>query len=627
MFKNAKWIWYKNQGDVNSYGEFYSSFVSCGNETIKLSCDGDYALFINGKFVSSNQYGDFEHYKSVDILDISKYTVSGKNHLAIIVWHFGQSSQRYKKYNAGLIFEIEDKNGICLSSNENILSRESLAYVSRLNKKISSQLGFSYKYDARCEDLWTQGQGKGFSSSVLVNKECTFIPRPNDKLLLGDFVCAKEIYNQGRVRVFDLGKEYVGLLSFKLTSFCEEEINISYGEYLENGFVKRIIHDRDFSIDYTSVKGECTHTSYMLRFACRYLQIDCHSDTAIDKIGIIPQFYPVKERKDVKLQGIDKEIYEACLNTLRLCMMEHYVDCPWREQCLYAFDSRNQMLSGYYAFENGNFEYAKSNLLLMSKDLRNDGLLSICYPCGIDLTIPSFSLHYITAIKEYIEHSGDTEIIGVVGDKLKEILNTFLNNCKNGLACTFVNNCHWNFYDWSPLLDGYISENEKGYEDDMASLLLLFALNSYKEICQLCALPFEYEGFMQDLRLNIKKKFFDSCQGIILTKGQGIELANALAVLTGVLTDEENEKICELLTQGGLISCSLSLKCFVYDALLKTDKEKYKDFVLNDIRKTYKPMIKTGTVWETVIGKDDFDGAGSLCHGWSSMPIYYFNIL
>ena len=75
------------------------------------------------------------------------------------------------------------------------------------------------------------------------------------------------------------------------------------------------------------------------------------------------------------------------------------------------------------------------------------------------------------------------------------------------------------------------------------------------------------------------------------------------------------------------ISCSLSLKCFVYDALLKTDKEKYKSFVLNDIRKTYKPMIKTGTVWETVIGKEDFDGAGSLCHGWSSMPIYYFNIL
>lgn len=27
------------------------------------------------------------------------------------------------------------------------------------------------------------------------------------------------------------------------------------------------------------------------------------------------------------------------------------------------------------------------------------------------------------------------------------------------------------------------------------------------------------------------------------------------------------------------------------------------------------------------IGESDFDGAGSLCHGWSAMPVYYYNIL
>ena len=100
-----------------------------------------------------------------------------------------------------------------------------------------------------------------------------------------------------------------------------------------------------------------------------------------------------------------KKIYEACINTLELCMMEHYVDCPWREQCLYAFDSRNQMLCGYYAFAGGNKEYARANLLLMSKDIRADRLLSICYPCGTDLTIPSFSLYYFIAVKEYVKYN------------------------------------------------------------------------------------------------------------------------------------------------------------------------------------------------------------------------------
>jgi len=31
--------------------------------------------------------------------------------------------------------------------------------------------------------------------------------------------------------------------------------------------------------------------------------------------------------------------------------------------------------------------------------------------------------------------------------------------------------------------------------------------------------------------------------------------------------------------------------------------------------------------WETIKGADDFGGAGSLCHGWSALPIYYYEIL
>jgi hypothetical protein len=33
------------------------------------------------------------------------------------------------------------------------------------------------------------------------------------------------------------------------------------------------------------------------------------------------------------------------------------------------------------------------------------------------------------------------------------------------------------------------------------------------------------------------------------------------------------------------------------------------------------------TFWETALGDNDFDGAGSLCHGWSALPIYYYHKL
>ena len=69
--------------------------------------------------------------------------------------------------------------------------------------------------------------------------------------------------------------------------------------------------------------------------------------------------------------------------------------------------------------------------------------------------------------------------------------------------------------------------------------------------------------------------------------------------------------------------------CFKYDAWLMTDKEHYKGIILDEIKSVFTPMVEFGnkTVWETVNGEGDFGKAGSLCHAWSSMPVYYYNIL
>ena len=72
--------------------------------------------------------------------------------------------------------------------------------------------------------------------------------------------------------------------------------------------------------------------------------------------------------------------------------------------------------------------------------------------------------------------------------------------------------------------------------------------------------------------------------------------------------------------------CSLSMKTFKYDALLKCDKAKYQSAVLEEIRKDYGKMLAAGatSVWETTDGASAFDNAGSLCHGWSAVPAYLY---
>jgi hypothetical protein len=51
-----------------------------------------------------------------------------------------------------------------------------------------------------------------------------------------------------------------------------------------------------------------------------------------------------------------------------------------------------------------------------------------------------------------------------------------------------------------------------------------------------------------------------------------------------------------------------------------------REYVAAALKRNFDPMILAGatSLWETGKGAADFDGAGSLCHAWSSLPVYYY---
>ena len=77
-----------------------------------------------------------------------------------------------------------------------------------------------------------------------------------------------------------------------------------------------------------------------------------------------------------------------------------------------------------------------------------------------------------------------------------------------------------------------------------------------------------------------------------------------------------------------IVPISLSMNIFLYDALLKIDKN-YAKTVLLDIDEKFGKMLDEGatTFWETELGYKDFNMRGSLCHAWSALPILYYNLL
>lgn len=632
VFGDSEWIWHSEKHCNDDYAEFYAPLRYTGGRVVlHLSCDSDYALYINGRFVSGNQYGDFPHYKIYDTLDVSAFLTRGENRIAIVVWYFGVGSQKYYPDSPGLIFTFLQDGKAVLQSNEKILARRSRAYVCGRMKNVSSQLGFSFLYDMNGEDGWKNGELIGFSAAKTVCKQKNLYPRPNEKLRYGKKAepVFKESRHGGRTFLVDLGKETVGLLSLKVYSETNQRIMVNFGERLSTSNVQRLVGGNDYSVEVLLKKGENEYINPFLRLGCRYLQIVAEEPVEVADLSLIPVFYPVEENKNLpRLSEEEQRIYKLCADTLKLCMLEHFVDCPFREQGLYTYDSRNQMLSRYYAFTGKEyFRYAKSNLLLFAQDRRQDGLLAITAPSNTTLAIPSYSLYYPIAVAEYLKYSGERELEACIMQKMTDIIKVFSDRIEGGLVQNFLEDGYWNFYDWSNGADR-IKENT----DVFINCLYVLSVAAYTEICRIVQKEPLPCLRTDEVKEHIRTAFYDEEKGLYFVsqnKKTYTQLGNSLAILADCVFPDERERILEKLLSGEAEECSLATKTFLYDAMLCTNKEKYRNVILEEIRKNYGNMLRRGATatWETLEGENAFGGDGSLCHGWSAIALYYLYIL
>ena len=650
-FERSKWIWADIDAQPDEYAEFYEeiNFTGKGAE-LYISSDSNYCVYINGTLAAFGQYSDFPYIKVYDKIDVSEYMRYGKNVLAIRVWYYGiDDTQTYYPGQAGLIYSLYADGALLACSSESTKSRLSPTYIHHKCKKITSQLGLSFEYDSKGADAWMFGEADEaypFTNSRVVDIAPSMRERTCKRTCFGETLVGKAV-NLPEVKpvsengiIFDLGREAVGFICLKLLAHTDMPITIAFGEHLVDGHVRRNISTRDFSFIYHPTAGSVNY--YMNPFrrcGCRYVEIITDGKISDAQISLRSVIYPLNRLDPPEnLTLTEQKIYDSCVYTMECCMHEHYEDCPWREQALYTMDSRNQMLSGYYAF--GETLFPKANIELISEDNRDDGLLAICYPMNGELAIPSFSLHYIVECEEYLRYSGDREFIEKIYPKIESTLSVFLEKIDtSGLVDSFSGEHMWNFYEWCDGLEGALFSRAGGVEITDVKHLALNALLSYA-IDRMISINTilgkdnaELISIKETLNRAIYQVFYDSNRGLCTTL-KGIQhysaLTNSWAILAGVLNVDEASRAAEEMIKGDdVIGASLSMRCFFYDALIKVDKVKYTPYILSHIEKTYTPMLSlgNGTVWETDLGESDFDNAGSLCHGWSAIPIYYYNIL
>lgn len=618
--RKAQWIWLKEEKD-DGYGEFRCNFTleEIKDVKLKLSFDGFCSVFVNGELAFFKQCADYPYYKIYDEIDITRFCKKD-NEIIFNVYHMGLDTFIYYKARAGLIFEVIGDGKVAAYSSEQTESREDIRYKNGYKKIITVQIGYSFYFDNSLEGLLP------FEKSVTVEKTRDLHKNKLKPLELKERLPFKIINADEKSVLIDLGRECAGFLDIDIDSAAEQNILIAYGEHIEDGKVRRIIGSRDFSVEIRLKKGENKYLNALRRIAGRYLEIFFEKEINIKYSGIRPVYYPITEKPFIAKNEAEQKIYDTSVKTLRLCMHEHYEDCPWREQSMYQTDSRNQMLCGYYAFNET--EFARENLVLMSKGMTGYGLTELTFPARNTPIIPSFNLAYVVAVKEYIEYTKDESILKEIGKELDRIIETFASRIEeNGLIANF-GAPFWNFYEWSEgsantdEIERKDNANYKKQYDLLLNCMYVNSVNAYNEIS---GRKIETSRTIAGIR----KTFFNKEIGLFFasTANENLytELGNAFAVLSGAA--ENAEEICKKLAgKNDMVEVTLSMSCFKYDALLKTD-EKYSEYVESDINECYGYMLKKGATsfWETLKGESDFDGAGSLCHGWSAMPVYYFN--
>lgn len=676
---NAKPIWISNtENMVNQYVDFKKEFytnTAQSNVKLFISADTQYACFVNQKFISCGQYSAVKEERYYDEIDITEYVKKGRNELLVMAYFQGKSSFSCVSVTPMLIFAV-DTGCDSFVSDANTLCRTEVRYDCGEIEQMSSQLLYTFHYDAckTCKN-WQPAVEMNISSISLLPRpiqRCHLLPQRNGRMIAQGyfencgiydnpapkmqyaFLQAKEtteifetalsgpltIENRislkkadhGVYIVFDLMKETAGYFAMELTAAKGTVLDIAYGEHLDDLRVRAYPGGRNFAFRYICKQGRQQFVHYLKRIAGRYLQLHIsHAEKfEIHNFGLFPCEYPFTEKRGFKGDRLLEKIYRTSVDTLKLCFHEHYEDCPWREQGMYMMDSRLQMLCGYFAFDNTDTQKDAIRIFMKSGD--ETGRLPLTAPGSeFSLAIPAFILMWITALKEYMEFSGDLQTVGEMIGFAEKIIRFFHSKYDNN-AIKMSDDEMWNFYDWSYGLDNARWKERiipKERYDAPLILYYIMALQNYSVMLKAFGKETEKVKREEELMKKQVNKLFWS-EGMEMYKTYSVEkehfceLVQSLAICTNTVPTATREQLMDKLSKNKCgVPATLSMLFFKYEALL-TEK-KYYPVVLDDIAEKWGTMLLQGATsfWETEDGGYAFINGGSLCHGWSATPAYF----
>jgi alpha-L-rhamnosidase len=653
-----------------------------------ITADQCYMLYVNGQYVGRGPARGFQDKWAYDEYDLSAQLVRGHNWLSIRVYNGGSSTFGYCfESRAGLLCAARWK-GLTLASDADWPSRVSPAYRAD-TERVSIQLNFQEQVDTRLDDQawirstrapkdWPEGSDaqafgvqpwyaleprgipnmghrvlpyeractaasgpcdKGFGDTpnvaTVLRRElprATWRPTTSGRVTAGGLPVEMPASGRGKwtAVVVDLGQLSVGTLLVDARGAAGgETVDIHFSEVLNEDGSSHMPSSPHISMAARIVlaQGRTRHELFHM-MGHRYAVVVMRNSTRPIRLTLALRetLYPLKIRGSFECgDPVLNDIHRISVRTQQICMLDSYVDTPWREQAQWWGDARVQARNTFH-LDNDPRLLVRGVRCIARQSVPN-GLTYGHAPTNSHICVlPDFSLIWALTLWDYYHQTGDLDLFREQWPRAEWMLGYFTGEGRGKSGLLQYDERYWLFLDWTDI--------HKTGTPTLLNLWYLLALEKLAEMADLAGMADEtrrLKRLHREQKKLILSTLWDRKKGLfhdgLTSRGKPVRSWSihnqTLAILCGLQKRHWPAMIASHLLpylRGRKVAGALPSSywvTYVYGVMAEMG---YGGDVVGHIRRAFAPMIPTGGTWETF---DWAPGHGTTSHAWAAHPIYH----
>lgn len=621
----ASWISCTSNVDtVNSWTAFRKAFTlekKISSARVRIAVDSKYWLWINGQlavFEGGLKRGPTPLDTYFDEVELAPYLRTGKNTIAILVWHFGKDGFSHKNSGrSGLIFDLQ-ASGLELLSDSSWKSIQVKAYQTADLPIPNFRLPESnILYDGRKDIGFWQSENYDDFRMLPAKALGKAGDSPWNKLVVRPIPLFKD---------FGL-KNYISQNERTITNssdtiICELPYNAQVTPYLkiEAPEGKRIMICTDNYLLYNG-GANIIGAEYITRSGIQeYESLGWMNGHKV--LYIIPKGIKVLELK-YRESGYDTEfvgsfhcsdlffnkLWEKANRTLYITMRDSYMDCPDRERAQWTGDAVNEAGESFYALSTSSHALTKKWLYELIRWQRPNGSLFAPVPAGnYNKELPCQVLASIGyyGLWTYYKYTGDKKTIADLYDGAKCYMNIWEPDGKGTMK---LRKGDWTWGDWGEDRDMLLIYN----------LWYYLAAKSMRNMAHELGKPIDeanYSTFMLKFKTSFNDQFWNgTAYRDPAYTGKTDDRTQALAVVSEIAEKEKYPALLRIFQEEE--HASPYMEKYVFEAMMQMGYEKE---AMERHQKRFNKMVNNPnftTLFEGWgIGKEGF-GGGTVNHAWS----------